>query len=118
MAGKLFIRINISILSVFLRKTMSMNRHIYECWMTIQDVIGPASQWPFLIRRLFWSTHLTHWERILISTFVFVNGLNPVIFFKMDFIKEPCARQSSSKSFPGHIQVSHLLIKCFQFYIY
>ena len=29
------------------------NREIYQLWMTIQDIIGPANLWPRKIRRYF-----------------------------------------------------------------
>ena len=58
------------------------DRQIYRLWMTIQDIVGEASLWPVLIRRLFWTPNLIHWHRILICTFVYVNGLNPEIFFE------------------------------------
>lgn len=48
--------------------------------MAIQDIIGPAKEWPFLIRRLFWTRFLRHWQRILICAFVYVNGLDPLLF--------------------------------------
>ena len=68
-----------SIMSYACRKR---DRQIYRLWMTIQDIIGQASLRPVLIRRLFWTPNLIHWHRILICTFVYVNGLNPEIFFE------------------------------------
>ena len=50
--------------------------------MSIQNIVGPARDWPFLIRRLFWTKNMRHFQRILIATFVYVNGLNPVIFME------------------------------------
>ena len=58
------------------------NRIIFETWSTIQDIIGPANQWPYSTRRLFWTKHLKHWDRLRISAFVYVNGLNPDIFLE------------------------------------
>lgn len=55
------------------------NRRIYNLWSNIQDIVGPAREWPYLIRRLFWTPDLRHFQRILIVTFAFVNGLNPVL---------------------------------------
>ena len=60
----------------------STNREIFETWTIIQDIIGPAKQWPHSTRRLFWTKHLKHWDRLLISTFVYVNGLDPDIFLE------------------------------------
>ena len=51
-----------------------------EMWVDIQDVIGPARLWPVMIRRLFWSKHITHWERCLVAAFAHVNSLHPDMF--------------------------------------
>jgi len=55
-------------------------RQVYQLWIDIQDQIGDATQWPHTIRRLFWTRNINHWERILLCTFCWVNGLNPVVF--------------------------------------
>lgn len=65
----------------------SRSREIYEHWMAIQDIIGPAKEWPFLIRRLFWTRFLRHWQRILICAFVYVNGLDPLLFMEWVTLK-------------------------------
>lgn len=36
----------------------------------------------FSIMQLFWNKHLKHWGRLLITDFVYVNGLNPEIFLE------------------------------------
>ena len=64
------------------------NREIFETWNVIQDIIGPANQWPYLIRRLFWIQHLRHWDRLLIAAFVYVNGLNPDIFLEWAHLQQ------------------------------
>lgn len=69
-------------LFVNLSLTEMSNRDIYNLWVTIQDIIGPARLWPHSIRRLFWTPCLRHFQRILISAFVYVNGLNPDIFLQ------------------------------------
>ena len=61
---------------------MNRNRHIYNLWCTIQDIIGPATEWPHAIRRLFWTQNLQHFSRILLCAFVYVNGLNPDILYE------------------------------------
>lgn len=61
---------------------VNRNRRIYELWTNIQDIIGPANVWPFLIRRLFWTRNVKHFNRILLAAFVYVNGLNPDIFLE------------------------------------
>ena len=60
----------------------SHNRLVYETWISIQDIIGDARRWPYNIRRLFWTPFLTHFNRLLISDFVYVNGLNPSVFLE------------------------------------
>lgn len=61
-------------------KNISKNRQIYNSWMDIQEIIGDASKWPKKIRKLFWTRGVKHFDRILLATFVIVNGLNPVMF--------------------------------------
>ena len=58
------------------------NQRIHHLWMDIQDIVGPARLWPFQVRRSFWTRGLTHWQRILVCTFSFVNGLNPAVFLE------------------------------------
>ena len=53
-----------------------------QLWWDIQDIVGPASLWPHIVRRLFWQTNLNYCQRHIIAAFVFVNGLNPTIFFE------------------------------------
>ena len=53
---------------------------IYESWRDIQYIIGEASRWPVMIRRLFWTQGVKHFDRLILATFVLVNGLNPEQF--------------------------------------
>ena len=46
-------------------------------WLAIQEIIGCASLWPRFIRRLFWTPNLQHFNRIIIATFCYVNGMHP-----------------------------------------
>ncbi len=50
-----------------------------QLWYDIQDVIGHAALWPVSIREMFWTPKLKHFQRIVITAFVFVNGLNPEV---------------------------------------
>ena len=61
-------------------KRITRNRTIYEYWRDIQDVIGEASKWPYIIRRYFW-TKLNHKMRPIVVAFCFVNGLNPEVHY-------------------------------------
>lgn len=63
-------------------KNKSRNRKIYELWSSIQDIVGNAKLWPKRIRRNFWTSGLKHFDRIITSTFVYVNGLNPELFYE------------------------------------
>ena len=54
----------------------------YNTWILIQDIIGPASSWPHLIRKLFWTKNVTHFNRVLMVAFVYVNGLHFDVFLK------------------------------------
>jgi len=53
----------------------------YLLWTDIQDIVGPASFWPRRIRCNFWIRSLSHWQRVLTATFVWINGLNPEVFY-------------------------------------
>ena len=50
---------------------------ISDKWRFIQDIVGPARLWPLNIRHLFWKQNLTHFERIILCAFAYVNGLHP-----------------------------------------
>ena len=58
-----------------------------QTWWDIQDIVGEASLWPNYIRHLFWRKNLTWEERQIISAFVFINGLNPIIFLEWVTLK-------------------------------
>lgn len=75
------------------------NAEIYNLWMTIQDILGPARLWPYMIRRLFWTQHLKHFQRILISSFVYVNGLNPDLFIEWDRLIDLGGDESAYRHF-------------------
>ncbi|KAK7490672.1 hypothetical protein BaRGS_00018089 [Batillaria attramentaria] len=60
----------------------SSNARIYRLWMTIQDVLGDAAQWPMNIKRLFWTRGIRQWGRTMLAAFVWTNGLNPEILFE------------------------------------
>ena len=59
---------------------VSYNRQIYNLFCDIQDIIGSKKDWPRRILAIFWSKKSAHWERKLLAAFLYVNGLNPVIF--------------------------------------
>ena len=73
----------------------SRNTEIYRLWTSIQDIIGPAPQWPHLIRRLFWTKNLKHWDRILVCTFCFINGLNPLVLEEWAVLIGMCSNRSA-----------------------
>lgn len=64
--------------------TMSKNRNtaIARSWAEIQDLIGPARCWPVRIRKLFWTRYVRNFQRLLLCAFVYINGLNPLIFIE------------------------------------
>ena len=67
----------------------SRNRQIYLQWTLTRYIIhiGPANVWPYKIHT-FWTTKLTHFDRIIVCAFVYVNGLNPVVFFEWSELSE------------------------------
>ena len=60
----------------------STNGYNYSLWRDIQYVIGEARLWPFSIRRLFWTRDLHHFDRVLLATFAWVNGLPPEMLYE------------------------------------
>lgn len=60
----------------------SRNRQIYTKWRDIQDIIGQAKLYPKIIRRLFWTKNLSHFERFLLTVFAYVNGLEITILLE------------------------------------
>ena len=77
------------------RRERTRARYIAEKWSDITEIIGPANQWPFNIRRLFWTPNLHHFERILVAAFCYVNGLNPVICLEWAVLLHLCRNWSS-----------------------
>ena len=86
---------------------MSRNRQIYESWMAIIDSIGDAKLWPKHIRRLFWTKNVVHWERILIASFSYVNGLNPVMLLEWADLMGLCRDGSGRR----HLQALYQLFE-------
>ena len=55
---------------------------MYQLWKSIKDIIGDASKWSQLIRRLFWTRNINQFQRSIVAAFVSINGLNPEIFLE------------------------------------
>ena len=59
-------------------------------WMDIQDIVGKARLWPREVRQLFWQKNPSHFDRLIVAAFVYINGLNLVIFIDwLQCISEP-----------------------------
>ncbi len=58
---------------------MSRNKKIAVLWHDIQDIIGPANEWPQYIRKLYWTKGVDHDDRPKIVAFSYINGLNPEV---------------------------------------
>ena len=56
-----------------------MKSREYNLWNDIQQIIGNAKLWPLHIRKLFWLKYPRHFDRLLICTFAWDNGLNPEV---------------------------------------
>ena len=79
------------------------NREIFESWNVIQDISGPANQWPYLIRSL--SGYLLRlWYRLLISAFVYVNELNPDISLECAYILQLGRDASAYRHFEAFLR--------------
>ena len=74
-------------------------RAVYRQWMLIQEIVGDAKRWPRLTRRLFWKQNVKHFERLLLSAFVYVNGLNPDIFLEWAYLVHMCRDESGYRHF-------------------
>jgi len=68
----------------------------YLLWRDIQDIIGPASFWPWRVRLYFWTRQLSPWERIRTAAFIWINGLNPEIFYDWCQLKAFFVRGSAT----------------------
>ena len=49
-------------------------------WLTIQDAIGPAKDWPQEYRSLMWKWELDYKERFKLVIFLAVNGCDPQFY--------------------------------------
>ena len=58
--------------------------YAYLLFDDICDIIGPADEWPTVIRNLFWTPACNHWNRMKLVAFIVVNGLHPELF--MDWV--------------------------------
>lgn len=62
----------------------NMSLEQYQLYQEIQDIIGPASQWPWNVHQWFLhgipqGTGQSHRLRPLFVAFFYVNGLNPIV---------------------------------------
>ena len=81
-----------------------LSSDIVTLWYDIINIIGPLRNWPPLIRNLFFKKNLTHTEILKLSTFTYVNGLNP------DMLVEWCDKMDlHSNKKPWHDMI-HLLV--------
>ena len=48
---------------------------LYPLWRDIQELIGPATQWPRKIREMFWTRNIKNWARVRVTAFAYINGL-------------------------------------------
>ena len=47
------------------------------------------------IQRYFWTRNLSHWERVLTATFIWINGLNPDVYYDWCELKAFFSRGSA-----------------------
>ena len=67
-----------------LKRYHPLPRNICQLWLDIQDIIGPVCKWPPKMRDLFFTKDLSHYQRLKICAFVYVNSLNPDIFWDLN----------------------------------
>ena len=53
-----------------------------QLWLDIQDIIGDHTKWPARIRIIIWKKSVAHFDRILLTTFAFINGLNLTVLIE------------------------------------
>ena len=66
----------------YLKQYKPLPKRICELWLEILDIIGPVQNWPPKMRNLFFTRDLTHYQRLKVCAFVYVNGLNPEMFYE------------------------------------
>ena len=67
---------------VYFEEISALPRRICQLWLDIQDIVGPVRKWPPKMRNMFFKKHLTHYEHLKVCAFVYVNSLNPEMFFE------------------------------------
>ena len=67
---------------LYLKQYKPLPKKICELWLDMQEIIGTVRKWPPKIRNLFFTANLTHYQRLKVCAFVYVNGLNPVMLFE------------------------------------
>ena len=66
----------------YLKQYKPLPKRICELWLEILDIIGPVRNWPPKMRNLFFTRGLTHYQCLKVCAFVYVNGLNPEMFYE------------------------------------
>ncbi len=79
--------------------TINHQIYVYERLKTIEDIVGSQTLWPYFIRRLFWSQHVKHWDKIMLATVFYVNGLNPEIFMEWADLMYMCRDGGANNHF-------------------
>ena len=64
--------------------------YAFILWDDICDIIGDSDKWPTKIKNLFWSRNVTHYNRLILCAFVYVNGLNPEVFMEWSDVVGLC----------------------------
>ena len=73
--------------------------YAYILFDDICDIIGPAEEWPVVIRTLFWTPGVTHFNRMKLCAFVVVNGLHPEVFMEWVDLMGVARNTSSRREF-------------------
>lgn len=87
----------------------------YLLWQDIQDLIGPARKWPRNIRRLFWTKNVKHFDRVLLAAFVYVNGLNPIVFLEWVDMSSMCRDKAARNHLAA---ILHMFEKGYYYKLY
>ena len=84
---------------------MGPDRYI-TLWTDILDIIGPTENWPKIIRKLFWTKDVKHWDRVMLATFVYYNGLNPIVLMEWANLFGLCHDKNAENEFHSLFKAS------------
>lgn len=74
---------------------------LYTMWMDIQDIVGRVKLWPKRVRTAFWAQDPDYFQKFLMVTFAWVNGLSMETLLEWLIFRRKC--------FPGDRRHKHIV---------